>query len=40
MSGQIIDRDRITVKEKYKKNKVFRPKRVFNHKLAVDVGQR
>jgi hypothetical protein len=40
MTGQIIDGDRITVKEKYKKNRIFRPKRVFNHRVAVDVGQR
>jgi hypothetical protein len=40
MSGQIIDRDRITIKDKYKKNKIFRPKKVFNQRVGVDIGQR
>jgi hypothetical protein len=40
LKGQINDGDRILIKEKFKKGKIFSPKKVFNVTVGAEVGQK
>ncbi len=40
MRGQIANHDIIKISEKYKKGKIYTPKKVFNQTMGTEVGQR